>query len=303
MLRSSCRPCWRSPAGSARRSIWPPTNVRTVIRNFVPTFLSRGVVQISAYVDALLASLLPTGAVAALAYAQTLYTLPVSLFGMSVSAAELPAMASATGDPAQVAAQLRTRLDARAPADRVLHRSVGRGVRRAGADPRGGAVPVGAVHPRRQLLRLGHPRRLRRRPPGRDDGPALLVGLLRAPRHPDAAPIRGDPRGAHDRAGLPRRDPAPGAAGHPGALGRRRAHRVRGRRGVDRVLPPATGAQQPHRRHRPRPGPRPAALDVGSRGGGARRRGGVGARCARWAAIRFCTRSPCWGCTGRCIFR
>jgi putative peptidoglycan lipid II flippase len=70
------------------------------------------VVQISAYVDALLASLLPTGAVAALAYAQTLYTLPVSLFGMSVSAAELPAMASATGDPAQVAAQLRTRLDA-----------------------------------------------------------------------------------------------------------------------------------------------------------------------------------------------
>ena len=48
--------------------------------------------QISAYVDALLASLLPTGAVAALAYAQAIYTLPVSLFGMSVSAAELPLM-------------------------------------------------------------------------------------------------------------------------------------------------------------------------------------------------------------------
>jgi putative peptidoglycan lipid II flippase len=86
-------------------------SVRTVIGNFVPTFLSRGVVQISAYVDALLASLLPTGAVAALAYAQTLYTLPVSLFGMSVSAAELPAMSSVTGDPAEVAAQLRTRLN------------------------------------------------------------------------------------------------------------------------------------------------------------------------------------------------
>jgi len=43
---------------------------------FFPVFVSRGVVQISAYVDALLASLLPTGAVAALAYAQTLYTLP-----------------------------------------------------------------------------------------------------------------------------------------------------------------------------------------------------------------------------------
>jgi putative peptidoglycan lipid II flippase len=35
----------------------------------------------------------------------------VSLFGMSVSAAELPAMASATGDAAQIAAQLRNRLD------------------------------------------------------------------------------------------------------------------------------------------------------------------------------------------------
>jgi len=119
---------WASVAGSALQcAIQLPTvlsvarglrpsldlaseNVRTVIRNFAPTFLSRGVVQISAYVDALLASLLPTGAVAALAYAQTLYTLPVSLFGMSVSAAELPAMASATGDPGQVAAQLRARL-------------------------------------------------------------------------------------------------------------------------------------------------------------------------------------------------
>ncbi len=33
-------------------------NVRTVVRNFVPVFFGRGVVQISAYVDALLASLL-----------------------------------------------------------------------------------------------------------------------------------------------------------------------------------------------------------------------------------------------------
>jgi len=87
-------------------------NVRTVVRNFFPVFISRGVVQISAYVDALLASLLPTGAVAALAYAQTLYTLPVSLFGMSVSAAELPAMSGAVGAEAEVAGVLRTRLNA-----------------------------------------------------------------------------------------------------------------------------------------------------------------------------------------------
>jgi putative peptidoglycan lipid II flippase len=87
-------------------------NVRTVVRNFFPVFISRGVVQISAYVDALLASLLPTGAVAALAYAQTLYTLPVSLFGMSVSAAELPAMSGAVGSESEFAEVLRARLDA-----------------------------------------------------------------------------------------------------------------------------------------------------------------------------------------------
>ena len=87
-------------------------SVRTVVRNFFPVFFSRGVVQISAYVDALLASLLPTGAVAALAYAQTLYTLPVSLFGMSVSAAELPAMSGALGAESEVAEVLRVRLNA-----------------------------------------------------------------------------------------------------------------------------------------------------------------------------------------------
>ncbi|MGB0035162.1 MAG: murein biosynthesis integral membrane protein MurJ [Candidatus Acidiferrales bacterium] len=86
-------------------------NVKTVVSNFFPVFFSRGVVQISAYIDALLASLLPTGAVAALAYAQTLYTLPVSLFGMSVSAAELPAMSGALGDETQVAEALRLRLN------------------------------------------------------------------------------------------------------------------------------------------------------------------------------------------------
>lgn len=87
-------------------------HVRIVIRNFFPVFISRGVVQISAYVDALLASLLPTGAVAALAYAQTLYTLPVSLFGMSVSAAELPAMSSAVGSASEISETLRARLNA-----------------------------------------------------------------------------------------------------------------------------------------------------------------------------------------------
>jgi putative peptidoglycan lipid II flippase len=55
--------------------------------------------------------LLPTGGVSALVYAQTLYLLPVSLFGMSVSAAELPAMSSAVGSAEEIAVQLRRRLN------------------------------------------------------------------------------------------------------------------------------------------------------------------------------------------------
>ena len=86
-------------------------HVREVLKNFAPVFLSRGVVQISAYVDQVFASMLGTGAVAALTNAQTLYTLPVSLFGMSISAAELPAMSSALGAEQEVAAQLRVRLN------------------------------------------------------------------------------------------------------------------------------------------------------------------------------------------------
>lgn len=69
-------------------------HVRTVAGNFLPVFISRGVVQISAYIDMVIASLLPTGAVTGLANAQLLYTLPVSLFGMSVAAAELPTLAA-----------------------------------------------------------------------------------------------------------------------------------------------------------------------------------------------------------------
>ncbi|SPE26498.1 Integral membrane protein MviN [Candidatus Sulfopaludibacter sp. SbA3] len=86
-------------------------DVREVIRNFVPVFISRGVVQISAFVDSTLASLLGTGPVTGLGCAQLLYTLPVSLFGMAVSAAELPAMSSALGSEAEVSAYLRLRLN------------------------------------------------------------------------------------------------------------------------------------------------------------------------------------------------
>ncbi|HTQ80507.1 MAG TPA: lipid II flippase MurJ, partial [Thermoanaerobaculia bacterium] len=58
------------------------------------------------------ASFLGTGAVSALSYAQILYTLPVSLFGMAVSASELPEMSRATGGTEEVATYLKGRLGA-----------------------------------------------------------------------------------------------------------------------------------------------------------------------------------------------
>ena len=86
-------------------------HVREVMRNFGPVFISRGVVQISSYIDQMLGSLLGEGAVTALVNVQSMYTLPVSLFGMSISAAQLPAMSGAMGNPEEVAAQLRAKLD------------------------------------------------------------------------------------------------------------------------------------------------------------------------------------------------
>jgi len=86
-------------------------HVKIVTRNFVPVFISRGVVQVSAYIDTLLASLLPTGAVTGIANAQLLYTLPISLFGMSVAAAELPSMSGEASADDAGREMLRSRLD------------------------------------------------------------------------------------------------------------------------------------------------------------------------------------------------
>ncbi|MEM9200799.1 MAG: murein biosynthesis integral membrane protein MurJ [Actinomycetota bacterium] len=83
-------------------------HVREVRRRFGPAVLGRGAVQLSAYLDLILASFLAAGALSALFRAQMLYTLPVSLFAMSVAAAELPEMSRLAGDPALVAARANT---------------------------------------------------------------------------------------------------------------------------------------------------------------------------------------------------
>jgi len=66
------------------------TGVREAIRNFLPVVAARGVVNISGLLDAVLAGLLAEAALSILANAQTLYLLPISLFGMAIAASELP---------------------------------------------------------------------------------------------------------------------------------------------------------------------------------------------------------------------
>ena len=85
--------------------------VREVIRSFGPVVIGRGVVQLSGYIDQVIASYLQAVTVSALAYAQTIYFLPISLFGMSVAAAELPQMSGTVGNVDEVNASLRKRLE------------------------------------------------------------------------------------------------------------------------------------------------------------------------------------------------
>jgi putative peptidoglycan lipid II flippase len=75
---------------------------REAVKNAGPAILGRGVVQISGWIDLILASFLAAGAVAAIGYAQVIYVLPVSLFGMSVAAAELPELSRRRGEASAV---------------------------------------------------------------------------------------------------------------------------------------------------------------------------------------------------------
>ena len=76
------------------------SGVREALSAFGPVVTGRGVVQLAGYLDYFLAGFLAAGAVAALGFAQVLYMLPISLFGMSVAASELPELARLGGGAA-----------------------------------------------------------------------------------------------------------------------------------------------------------------------------------------------------------
>ncbi len=82
---------------------WRSEPVGEALRAFIPAIAGRGVVQLSSYLDQLFASLLAAGAVSALGYAQTLYLLPLALFGSSVAAASLPELAARSREPDRAA--------------------------------------------------------------------------------------------------------------------------------------------------------------------------------------------------------
>jgi putative peptidoglycan lipid II flippase len=79
-----------------RPSLALDRHTRTVLRRFGPAVGGRGVVQISALVDLAVATYLVGGGLSNLRYGQVLYLLPISLFGMSIAASELPELAAQT---------------------------------------------------------------------------------------------------------------------------------------------------------------------------------------------------------------
>ena len=178
------------------------------------------------YIDTLLASLLPTGAVTALMNAQILYTLPVSLFGIvdlgsrtarDVRRRRRPAPAAARGAPRadrrRRSSALRSSWCRRRSAFLALRR---RDRRR---DPAARPIP-----PRRTAVMSGASWRIVGRAAGVDDGAAVLGGVLRDRRHADAAALRRRSGVVLvDRARLSVRARGAAASRDQPAVGRRRA--------------------------------------------------------------------------------
>ena len=79
--------------------------VPEAIRNFTPVVTARGVINLSGWFDLFLAGLLFNGAVATMGYAQTFYMLPISLFGMSIAASELPELSRMRDEAHRVLAE------------------------------------------------------------------------------------------------------------------------------------------------------------------------------------------------------
>lgn len=103
--------CWRLLEGLALRFSTAVEGVRDVLVAWTPLVVGAGVAQLSGLVDTFLGSLWGSGGVASLSYAQLVQVLPISLFGASVAAVSLPALAREAAHEAPNEA-LRARLAA-----------------------------------------------------------------------------------------------------------------------------------------------------------------------------------------------
>src|SRR5207249_4721485 len=82
--------CWRLLGGIPVRVSPAVEGVRDVVMAWAPLVVGAGVAQLSGLVDTFLGSYTGEGGLAILAYAQLVQQLPVSLFGVAVTAVSLP---------------------------------------------------------------------------------------------------------------------------------------------------------------------------------------------------------------------
>ncbi len=97
---SPARRNWRWSAGAARRRgllerlAWPrlSADVRQFFRALAPAIIGSAGVQIAIFADTIIASLLPTGVVSSIYYAERLYQLPIGVIGVAAGTVLLPEM-------------------------------------------------------------------------------------------------------------------------------------------------------------------------------------------------------------------
>ena len=101
--------CWKLLGGIPLRVSLVPEGVRDVIVAWGPLVVGAGVAQISGLIDTFLGSYTGEGGLASLGYAQLVQQLPISLFGVAVTAVSLPELSrDAVGETPH--AQLRARI-------------------------------------------------------------------------------------------------------------------------------------------------------------------------------------------------
>lgn len=84
--------CWRSGFRLRLRLPRLTPGVRKVIRLMIPGAIGAGVMNINLFLDMVFASLLPSGSISFLHYADRLNQLPLSLFGIAMGTALLPSL-------------------------------------------------------------------------------------------------------------------------------------------------------------------------------------------------------------------